>query len=180
MRLRRFQFLLAVAVLAIGAVVATALQRSSAQPAQAQQGNDIVDTAIAAGSFDTLVSAVQQAGLVNTLKGDGPFTVFAPTDAAFAALPASTRQALLANEDQLRQVLTYHVVPGRLTATDVAQMQTLQTVEGSPLTVETRDGNVYINGAQVTQANIRTANGVIHVIDQVLVPPGVFIQPMGK
>ena len=138
-------------------------------PAKAQ---DIVDTAIAAGQFNTLVAAVQAAGLVDVLKGDGPFTVFAPTDDAFAALPEGTVENLLKpeNKDQLVAVLTYHVVPGKIMSSDIAGEKTeVASVEGSELSVDATDG-VKVDGAVVVAADIETTNGVIHVIDQVVLP----------
>lgn len=133
---------------------------------------DIVDTAVGAGSFTTLVAAVQAAGLVDTLKGDGPFTVFAPTDAAFAALPEGTVENLLKpeNKDQLVQILTYHVVPSKVMSGDIAGKKAkVLTVEGDRLDVNARNG-VKVNGATVTTADIGASNGVIHVIDKVLIP----------
>lgn len=133
---------------------------------------DIVDTAIAAGSFNTLVAAVQAAGLVDTLKGDGPFTVFAPTDAAFDALPAGTVESLLepANKDKLTAILTYHVVAGKVMSGDIAgKSMSVDTVNGAALNVDATNG-VMINNATVTSADIDTSNGVIHVIDTVLLP----------
>ena len=133
---------------------------------------DIVDTAIAADGFDTLVAAVQAAGLVDTLKGEGPFTVFAPTDAAFAALPAGTLDSLLMpeNRDQLVDILTYHVVPGAVTSDQLAgQVMTVNSVEGSPIQIDATDG-VMVNDAHVVQADIEASNGVIHVIDTVIMP----------
>ena len=138
-------------------------------PAKAQ---DIDDTAIAAGQFNTLVAAVQAAGLVDVLKGDGPFTVFAPTDDAFAALPEGTVENLLKpeNKDQLVAVLTYHVVPGKIMSSDIAGEKTeVASVEGSELSVDATDG-VKVDGAVVVAADIETTNGVIHVIDQVVLP----------
>jgi uncharacterized surface protein with fasciclin (FAS1) repeats len=132
-------------------------------------GPDIVDTAVAAGQFTTLVTAVQAAGLVETLKGEGPFTVFAPTDEAFAALPAGTLEALLADPDQLRAVLTYHVVADAVPASEVVELDRVPTVQGGMLPVSTMDG-VQIGAAKVIQADIMASNGVIHVIDTVLVP----------
>jgi uncharacterized surface protein with fasciclin (FAS1) repeats len=133
---------------------------------------DIVDTAVGAGSFNTLVAAVQAAGLVDTLKGDGPFTVFAPTDEAFAALPEGTVANLLLpeNRDQLVAVLTYHVIPGRVMSGDIAG-QTLEvaTVQGSTVDINATSG-VTIDGATVTAADIEASNGVIHVIDRVILP----------
>lgn len=134
---------------------------------------DIVDTAASAGSFDTLVAAVQAAGLVDTLKGDGPFTVFAPTDEAFAALPEGTVETLLKpeNKDQLVAILTYHVVSGKIMAGDIASGESMApSLQGTDLTVNSGD-KVMINGATVTTADIATSNGVIHVIDTVLLPP---------
>lgn len=139
--------------------------------ADGHMGKDIVDTAIEAGSFTTLVAAVQAAGLVDTLKGDGPFTVFAPTDDAFAALPEGTVETLLLpeNKDQLVSILTYHVVPGKVMSGDLTDGMMAATVEGSEVTIGTTDG-VTVQGANVTTADIETSNGVIHVIDQVILP----------
>ena len=136
------------------------------------KAQDIVDTAIAAGQFDTLVAAVQAAGLVEVLKGDGPFTVFAPTDEAFAALPAGTVDNLLKpeNKDQLAAVLTYHVVPGKIMSADIAgKTVEVTTVQGSDLSVNATDG-VMVDNATVVAADIEADNGVIHVIDQVVLP----------
>ena len=132
---------------------------------------DIVDTAAEAGSFTTLVAAVEAAGLVDTLKGEGPFTVFAPTDEAFAALPAGTVEDLLKpeNKDQLTAILTYHVVPGKVMSTDLTNEMMATTVQGGDLTIMT-EGGVTVNGANVTTADIETSNGVIHVIDTVIIP----------
>ncbi|TCO69651.1 fasciclin domain-containing protein [Rhodovulum euryhalinum] len=137
-----------------------------------QMGKDIVDTAVEAGSFGTLVAAVQAAGLVETLKGEGPFTVFAPTDEAFAALPAGTVDELLKpeNKDKLTAILTYHVVPGKVMSGDLSDGMTAATVEGSEVTIGT-EGGVTVQGANVTAADIEASNGVIHVIDQVILPP---------
>jgi len=133
---------------------------------------DIVETAIAAGQFSTLVAAVQAAGLVETLQGDGPFTVFAPTDAAFAALPAGTVENLLKpeNKDQLVAVLTYHVIAGKIMSADIAgKMAQVDTLQGSALAVNAMNG-VKVNNATVVTADIETSNGVIHVIDTVVLP----------
>ncbi len=131
---------------------------------------DIVDTAINAGSFTILVAAVQAAGLVDTLKGEGPFTVFAPTDEAFAALPEGTVEGLLADPEALAKILTYHVISGKVTSTDLSDGMTAATVNGAEVTITTM-GGVKINGANVISADIETSNGVIHVIDQVILPP---------
>lgn len=132
---------------------------------------DIVDTAIAAGQFQTLVAAVQAADLVDTLKGKGPYTVFAPTDAAFAALPAGTIEELLKpeNKDKLVAILAYHVVPAKVMAADVKPMEA-PTVNGQTATIEVADGSVTIEGANVVSTDIVTSNGVIHVIDKVILP----------
>jgi PGF-CTERM protein len=131
---------------------------------------DIVDTAVAAGSFNTLVAAVQAAGLVETLKGKGPFTVFAPTDEAFAKIPKATLDALLKDKKNLTAVLTYHVVQGNVTSSDLKNGMSVKTVEGQNLSIDTTNG-VMVNNAKVVKANIMATNGVIHVIDTVLMPP---------
>ena len=131
--------------------------------------SDIVDTAVAAGSFKTLAAALQAAGLVDTLKGPGPFTVFAPTDEAFAKLPAGTVEALLKDKAKLTEILTYHVVPGRVMASDVVKLKSAKTVQGA--SVDIRSGkDVMIDNATVVKANVVASNGVIHVIDTVLMP----------
>ena len=130
---------------------------------------DIVDTAVSAGNFNTLVTAVKAAGLVDTLKGDGPFTVFAPTDEAFAKIPAEDLNALLADKDKLTQVLTYHVVPGKVMASDVVKLASAKTVQGSEVSIDTSDG-VKVDNANVIKTDIKTSNGVIHVIDTVILP----------
>ncbi len=133
---------------------------------------DIVDTAVEAGSFTTLVAAVEAAGLVETLKGEGPFTVFAPTDEAFSALPEGTVEELLKpeNKDKLTAILTYHVVPGKVMSTDLSNDMKAATVEGSEVTIMT-EGGVTVDGANVSTADIEASNGVIHVIDDVILPP---------
>jgi uncharacterized surface protein with fasciclin (FAS1) repeats len=138
-------------------------------------GPDIVDTAIAAGSFDTLVTAVKAAGLVDTLKGQGPFTVFAPTDDAFAKLPKAQLDALLSDKAALTKVLTYHVVPGKVEAADVVTMTSASTVEGQSLKISVGD-SVMVNNAKVIKTDIDTSNGVIHVIDSVMLPPDMVSQ----
>ncbi len=134
---------------------------------------DIVDTAVAAGQFKTLAAALNAAGLVETLKGPGPYTVFAPTDAAFAKLPPGTVQQLLKpeNKAKLTAILTYHVVPGRLSSGELAKMKEVKTVEGRSLAVRSMGKAVMVDGAKVTAADIQASNGVIHVIDTVLMPP---------
>jgi uncharacterized surface protein with fasciclin (FAS1) repeats len=134
---------------------------------------DIVDTAVAAGQFKTLASALQAAGLVDTLKGDGPFTVFAPTDEAFAKLPAGTVENLLKpeNKDQLVAILTYHVVPGKVEAADVVKLDEAKTVNGKMVDIEVKGDTAMVNDAKVTKTDIAASNGVIHVIDTVILPP---------
>lgn len=131
---------------------------------------DIVDTAVAAGSFTTLVTAVQAADLVDTLKGQGPFTVFAPNDDAFAKIPAADLNALVADKAALTNVLTYHVVAGKVMAADVVNLTSAKTVQGQDLKIEVKDGNVFVNGAKVIATDIETSNGVIHVLDTVVLP----------
>jgi transforming growth factor-beta-induced protein len=133
---------------------------------------DIVDTAIAAGSFNTLAKALTAAGLVETLKGKGPFTVFAPTDEAFAKLPAGTLDDLLKpeNKEKLKGILTYHVVAGKVTAKDVTKLKTAKTLNGQELKITVMDGTVMVDNAKVTKTDIMCSNGVIHVIDAVVLP----------
>jgi uncharacterized surface protein with fasciclin (FAS1) repeats len=133
---------------------------------------DIVDTAVAAGDFDTLATALKAADLVGALKGPGPFTVFAPTDAAFAKLPGGTLDSLLQpeNKQKLASVLTYHVVPGKVMAADVVKLTTAKTVNGQSLSVNTGGGRVMVDKAMVIQTDIKCSNGVIHVIDTVMLP----------
>ena len=133
---------------------------------------DIVDSAVAAGSFHTLAAALTAAGLIDTLKGEGPFTVFAPTDAAFAALPAGTVEDLLKpeNKDKLIAVLTYHVVAGKVMSTDLTEGMTAATVQGSEITI-TLEGGAKVNGAVISAVDVEASNGVIHVIDAVILPP---------
>jgi uncharacterized surface protein with fasciclin (FAS1) repeats len=152
-----------IAALVIGSVVTL--------PVRAQQ-KDIVDTAVAAGSFKTLAAALQAAGLVETLKGPGPFTVFAPTDEAFAKLPAGTVENLLKpeNRDKLKAILTYHVVPGKVTAAQVVKLKSAKTVEGSEAKIATSGGKVKVDNANVVKTDIAASNGVIHVIDTVIMP----------
>jgi uncharacterized surface protein with fasciclin (FAS1) repeats len=134
--------------------------------------SDIVDTAVSAGSFKTLAAALKAADLIDTLKGPGPFTVFAPTDEAFAKLPPGTVDDLLKpeNKEKLRAVLTYHVVSGKVAAADAMKLTSAKTVQGQELTISTEGGGVKIDGANVTKADIAASNGVIHVIDAVVLP----------
>jgi uncharacterized surface protein with fasciclin (FAS1) repeats len=176
--MRRVWIIIAVvALLALPAVIAacgsSSEEATSPSPSPTMAQKDIVDTAVEAGSFTTLVTAVQAAGLDQTLKGEGPFTVFAPTDDAFAAVPKETLDALLADpKGALTDVLTYHVVPGKVMSGDLSEGMEVTTVNGATLTITVKDdGTVMINDATVTTADIETANGVIHVIDAVLIPP---------
>jgi len=139
-------------------------------PGASPGGENIVDTAIAAGNFQTLVAALQTAGLVDTLKGEGSFTVFAPTDEAFAEIQEAQLSALMANNTQLTALLTYHVVPGRYMSADLMDDMLVKTVSGENLTISLSNGGVMVNDANVVQADIVCTNGVIHVIDTVLVP----------
>ena len=136
---------------------------------RAGESKDIVDTAVAAGNFKTLASALQAAGLVDTLKGKGPFTVFAPTDEAFAKIPKADLDALIADKAKLTKVLTYHVVAGKVMASDVTKLKDAKTVEGQMVKIDASNG-VMINKSKVVKADIQTSNGVIHVIDTVLMP----------
>lgn len=135
----------------------------------AEQKN-IVETAVEAGNFTTLVTAVQEAGLVDTLSGEGPFTVFAPTDAAFAKIPADDLQAILADKELLTSILTYHVVAGKVMSSDVVNLTSATTVQGSDIDISVTDAGVQVDGANVVAVDIETSNGVIHVIDTVITP----------
>jgi len=156
--------------LMFGAAV-TALAFSTGTVTRAQE-KDIVDTAVAAGQFKTLAAALQAAGLVDTLKGAGPFTVFAPTDEAFAKLPAGTVEDLLKpeNKAKLTAILTYHVVPGKVMAADVVKVSEAKTVQGGSIKVSTMGGGVMVDNAHVVKTDIAASNGVIHVIDAVILP----------
>jgi uncharacterized surface protein with fasciclin (FAS1) repeats len=155
----------------IKSLIAAGIVLALAAPVQASEKKDIVDTAVAAGSFTTLAKALGAAGLVDTLKGAGPFTVFAPTDEAFAKLPAGTLEKLLADKAQLTKVLTYHVVAGKVMAADVVKLKSAKTVEGEDVKIAVKDKGVMVNQAHVVKTDIETSNGVIHVIDAVLLPP---------
>ena len=153
---------------------ATTSAAPSAMPSAsaAAMAKDIVQTATEAGSFKTLLAAVKAAGLVETLQGKGPFTVFAPTDAAFAALPAGTLDGLLKDPAALKKILLYHVVSGAVTADQVVGLTSATSVEGSPIAIAVKDGTVYLNdSAKVVTPDVMASNGVIHVIDKVILPP---------
>jgi uncharacterized surface protein with fasciclin (FAS1) repeats len=158
--------LLAIALL--GAMTLGAVASSASGPHKPTK--NIVQTAVAAGSFKTLVSLVKRAGLAGALSGKGPLTVFAPTDAAFARVPKTTLAALAKDKSKLKAVLLYHVVSGKLTAAQVVKQKSLTTLEGGTLSIRTRDGRVYVNRARVIKANVTASNGVIHVINKVLIP----------
>jgi uncharacterized surface protein with fasciclin (FAS1) repeats len=147
-------------------LVFTALQATGGMKAE----KDIVDTAVGAGSFNTLVTAVKAAGLVDTLKGEGPFTVFAPTDEAFAKLPEGTVEALLKDKEKLTAILTYHVVPGKVMGKDVAGLSSAKTANGQVLSIKSENGEVMVDNAKVVKVDIPCSNGVIHVIDTVVIP----------
>ena len=154
-------------------LAAAALAIIAAPAAVSAQMNekDIVTVAVEAGSFKTLAAALEAAGLVSTLQGAGPFTVFAPTDEAFAKLPAGTVDALLKDKEALTKILTYHVVAGKVTSDQVVTLSEAETVAGIKAKIEVRDGNVYVAGSKVTTVDVMASNGVIHVIDTVMLPP---------
>ena len=160
--IRTATFALAITVLALGSPVA----------ANDGHEKDIVDTAVAAGSFKTLAAALDAAGLVETLKGDGPFTVFAPTDEAFAKLPEGTVESLLQDIPALTEILTYHVVAGKVEASQVVKLEQAETVNGQSLSISVEGDTVMIDNANVVTADIRASNGIIHVIDTVVLPEG--------
>jgi uncharacterized surface protein with fasciclin (FAS1) repeats len=163
--MKKLSRVLPASVIALAVAVSACSDSNEPEPL-----SNIVQTAVSAGSFETLVTAVTAAGLDGTLANDGPVTVFAPNDAAFAALPAGTIDALLQNTQALTDVLLYHVVAGEVLAADVVKLTTATTLEGSSLTIDASNG-VMINDAMVIQADVRASNGVIHVIDKVLLPP---------
>jgi uncharacterized surface protein with fasciclin (FAS1) repeats len=165
MRFRASVTTAALALLAVAAPV-QAQYNSNATPSE-----DIVEVATAAGSFGTLLAAAEAAGLVDVLKSEGPFTVFAPTDDAFAKLPEGTVESLLANPEALRAILLYHVVPGRVTAEQVVTMTEAETAQGASVRISTYGETVRINDATVVTADIQASNGIIHVIDTVILPP---------
>ena len=162
------------AALVTGVVVlAVAVGTATASPAKTgtMPKKNIVQTAMAAGQFKTLVSLVKQAGLASTLSGKGRYTVFAPTDAAFAKVPKATLKALAADKAKLRAVLLYHVVAGRLPAAKVTKLRSATTLNGATVRIRVSGGMVYVNGARVVKPNVSASNGVIHVINRVLIPP---------
>ena len=164
------------AVLALGLLGTSAIASEKAEKAT----KDIVQTAVDAGSFKTLATALTEAGLIETLQGKGPFTVFAPTDEAFAKIPAADLKKLLSNKEALTKVLLYHVVSGNVTSGQVVKLDKATTVEGQDVTIMTKDGSVYINGAKVVKADIMASNGIIHVIDTVIMPGQTTAKPAKK
>ncbi len=164
-----FSKVIGIALLALFAFAAT---QATAGDYKKKAKQDIVDTAVAAGQFETLAAALGAADLVDTLKGDGPFTVFAPTDEAFAKLPEGTVESLLKpeNRDQLIAILTYHVVPGAVRAADVVKLDAAKTVNGQSVAIQVADNGVQIDNANVVATDIEASNGVIHVIDTVILP----------
>ena len=159
-----------IAGLMLVGVIAMGLTVMSVSATDHHEKKDIVDTAVAAGSFKTLAAAIEAAGLIETLKGKGPFTVFAPTDEAFAKLPAGTVEALLKDTDKLKSILLYHVVAGNVTAKDVVRLKSAKTVQGSSVRINVKGGKVMVDNANVIKTDIMTSNGVIHVIDSVILP----------
>jgi uncharacterized surface protein with fasciclin (FAS1) repeats len=164
----RIRITIALAVVAAFAVAAIGASASTAS--RSESGKNIVQTAVAAGQFKTLVSLVKQAGLAGTLSGKGPFTVFAPTDTAFAKVPKATLAALAKNKAKLRAVLLYHVVSGDVTAAQAMKLHSAKTLEGKSLSIRVSGGKVLVGGATVTTPDVTASNGVIHVINKVLIP----------
>jgi uncharacterized surface protein with fasciclin (FAS1) repeats len=160
---------LAALILAAGVAQPASAQYAEKSHSERSSKKDIVATAVSAGSFNTLVTAVKAAGLVEVLQGEGPFTVFAPTDEAFAKLPEGTLEALLEDTEKLTAILMYHVVPGRVLAADVVKLSSAPTVQGQKITIDTSHG-VMVDNAKVVKTDVMASNGVIHVIDTVLIP----------
>jgi uncharacterized surface protein with fasciclin (FAS1) repeats len=163
----------AAAILTGAAALAAATSIAAASPAKttAMGQKNIVQTAVAAGQFKTLVSLVKHAGLAGALSGPGPLTVFAPTDAAFAKVPKATLAALTKNKAELKAVLLYHVVKGKVTAAQASMLTSATTLEGASVPIRVSGGKVYVGGAQVIKADVKASNGIIHVINKVLIPP---------
>jgi uncharacterized surface protein with fasciclin (FAS1) repeats len=166
----KYRNLIIAAALALGISTAAQAQMMGYERGAKSASPDIVDVAVSAGSFTTLAAALEAAGLVDALKGEGPFTVFAPTDAAFAKLPEGTIEALLADKEKLTQILTYHVVAGKVTAEQVVELDRATTLNGQDVRISTDYGSVKVNDAKVIKADVMASNGVIHVIDTVILP----------
>jgi uncharacterized surface protein with fasciclin (FAS1) repeats len=163
--------LLVAGALGASLLAGAATPRSTAPPTRAGTDGDIVQTAVAAGQFKTLTKLLKRAGLTSALKQPGPFTVFAPTDAAFKKVPKSTLNALLHNKAKLKSVLLYHVVSGKVTAADVVKLSSAKTLNGKDVRIRVSGMNVFINKAKVTKPDVMASNGVIHVVNRVLIPP---------
>jgi uncharacterized surface protein with fasciclin (FAS1) repeats len=155
----------------VAALALTAMTVGMVQLAGAGEEKDLIETMTTAGQFSTLLKAAAEAGLTETLKGEGPYTVFAPSDQAFARLPEGTLDSLLKDKTRLKAVLSYHIIPGRVPAADMAKLESTKTLDGRNLTVSTSDGQVVVNKAKVVRPDIKCANGIIHVIDAVCLPP---------
>ena len=158
-------------VIAATLLLSTSIVLAGGKKSEASSKKDIVETAIAAGTFKTLATALTEAELVSALQGDGPFTVFAPTDEAFAKLPKGTLESLLKDKEALKNILLYHVVPGNVSSKEVVKVDKAETLAGSNVNIKVKNGNVFINDSQVTTADVYASNGVIHIIDTVLLPP---------
>jgi uncharacterized surface protein with fasciclin (FAS1) repeats len=168
--MKRVMILLVAAALGASLLAAAATARTAAPAATAGTGN-IVQTAVAAGKFKTLAKLLKRAGLASTLQQPGPFTVFAPTDAAFKKVPKKTLNALLRKKAKLKAVLLYHVVSGRVTAADVVKLTSAKTLNGKDVRIRVSGSNVFVNKAKVTRPDVMASNGVIHVVNRVLIPP---------
>ena len=155
----------------VAALALAALSLGAIRLARAGQEKDLIETMTAAGQFNTLLKAAAEAGLTETLKGEGPYTVFAPSDQAFARLPEGTLDSLLKDKIRLKAVLSYHIVPARIPSADMAKLESTKTLDGHNLTVSTSEGQVVVNKAKVVRPDIKCANGLIHVIDAVCLPP---------
>jgi uncharacterized surface protein with fasciclin (FAS1) repeats len=162
--MKKFVSLLMVVAALVASTTATA-------PAQPRQSGDLVQTAVAAGQFKTLARLLTRAGLVGALEKPGPYTVFAPTDAAFAKVPKKTLDGLLVDKAKLKAVLLYHIVPGKVTAADVVKLSSAKTLEGKKVRIKAAGSNVFVNTAKVTKPDVMATNGVIHVVNRVLIPP---------
>ena len=169
--MKRLITILVIAALGTSLLVGAASARSTAPGAKAATDQNIVQTAVAAGKFKTLTKLLSRAGLVSALQQPGPFTVFAPTDAAFKKVPKKTLTALLHNKAKLRAVLLYHVVPGKVTAADVVKLSSAKTLNGKYVHIRVSGSNVFVNKAKVTTPDVMASNGVIHVVNRVLIPP---------
>lgn len=169
--MKRVMILLVAAALGASLLTGAATARTSVPTARAATERNIVATAVAAGQFKTLAKLLIAAGLASTLQQTGPFTVFAPTDAAFRKVPKKTLNALLHNKAKLKAVLLYHVVPGKVTAADVVKLTSATTLNGKNIRIRTLGANVFVNTAKVTMPDVMASNGVIHVVNRVLIPP---------